>query len=131
VVRKTVGAVEASTSLTEVWNALRPLAGALDAARLEFRFYVPRTTTHEREGLHYELERVDGSAHPVELTVELGQVDGESLGVIQATWRDGRSEVDRDDELVLEHVAQAVTVTILRISIPPVVEGAKVVPLRK
>ena len=39
---------------------------------------------------------------PVELSVELGHVDGESLGVIDATWRDGRGEVDRDDELVLE-----------------------------
>ena len=35
------------------------------------------------------------------------------------------------DELALEQVAQAVTATVLRISIPPVVEGAKVVALRK
>jgi len=67
----------------------------------------------------------------VELSVELGPVDGKSLGKIHATWRDGRLEVDRDDELALEQVAQAVTATVLRISIPPVVEGAKVVPLRK
>jgi len=78
-----------------------------------------------------ELERTDGNAPPVELTIELGPHDGKSLGLIHATWRDGRLEVDRDDELALEQVAQAVTSTVLRISIPPVVEGAKVVPLRK
>ena len=131
VVRRTVDTVEASTSVTEIWNALRPLAAALNAARLEFRFHVPRTTTGEREGLHYELERVHGSAQPVELLVDLGHTDGESLGVIHAIWRDGRREVDRDDELAMEQVAHAATVTLLRISIPPVVEGAKVVPLRK
>jgi UDP-GlcNAc:undecaprenyl-phosphate GlcNAc-1-phosphate transferase len=131
VVRRTVDAVEACTSLTEVWNALRPLGADLDASRLEFWFHVPKTSEGEREGLHYELERMDGTAPAVELSVELDRVDGQPLGVIHATWRDGRLEVDRDDELALEQVAQAVSGTVLRISIPPVVEGAKVVPLRK
>ena len=131
VVKRTIAAVEACTSLTDVWNALRPFAADLHAARLEFWFHVPTTKSGEREGLHYELERTDGNAPPVELTIELGPHDGKSLGLIHATWRDGRLEVDRDDELALEQVAQAVTSTVLRISIPPVVEGAKVVPLRK
>ena len=131
VVRRTVNAVEACSSLTDVWNALRPLAGELGATRLEFWFHVPTSTSGEREGLHYELERIEGSASPVELSVDLGPLDGKSLGVIHATWRDGRLEVARDDELALEHVAEAVTATVLRISIPPVVQGAKVVPLRK
>ena len=91
----------------------------------------PKTSTDEREGLHYNLERTAGTALPVELSVELGRVDGDLLGVVHTTWRDGRMEVDRDDELALEQVAQAVTATVLRISIPPVAEGAKVVPLRK
>jgi UDP-GlcNAc:undecaprenyl-phosphate GlcNAc-1-phosphate transferase len=130
-VRRTVESIEACTSLTDVWNVLRPIAADLHASRLEFWFHVPTTTSGEREGLHYELERVEGTAAPIELLVELGPVDGKSLGNIHATWRDGRLEVDRDDELALEQVAQAVTTTVLRISIPPVVEGAKVVPLRK
>ena len=67
----------------------------------------------------------------LDLSVDLGQVDGHSLGVIHATWRDGRLEIDRDEELALEQVAQAVTGTVLRISMPPVAEGAKVVALRK
>ena len=131
VVRKTVQAVEACTSLTDVWNALRPIAADLHVARLEFWFHVPTATSGEREGLHYELERVEGMSPPIELLVELGPLDGKSLGLIHATWRDGRLEVDRDDELALEQVAQAATATVLRISIPPVVEGAKVVALRK
>jgi len=131
VVRRSVGGVERSASLTEVWNALRPLAADLNMSRLEFWFYVPKTPSGDREGLHYELERMDGAGPPVELSLELGRVDGHSLGVIHATWRDGRLEIDRDDELALEQVAQAVTATTLRISIPPVAEGAKVVALRK
>ena len=131
IVRRTVNAVEACTSLTEIWNTLRPLAAELGASRLEFWFYVPKTATGEREGLHYELERVEGSGPSVELSVELDRVEGHSLGVLHATWRDGRLEVDRDDELALEQVAQAVSTTVVRISMPPVAEGAKVVPLRK
>jgi len=130
-VRRTVEAIEACSSLTGVWNALRPIATDLHAARLEFWFHVPTRTSGEREGLHYELERFEGSGAPVDLAIELGLIDGKSLGNIHATWRDGRLEVDRDDELALEQIAQAVTGTVLRISIPPVVEGAKVVPLRK
>jgi hypothetical protein len=51
--------------------------------------------------------------------------------VLHVTWRDGRLEIDRDDELALEQVAEAVTSTVLRISMPPVPERAKVVALRK
>ena len=131
VVRTTLHAIEVATSLTEVWNALRPLAGELDAARFEFWFYAPRTASGEREGLHYDLERTAGTTQPIELAVELDTVDGASLGLIRACWRDGRREVDRDDELALEQVAQGVSTTIVRISIPPIVDGAKVVPLRK
>ncbi len=130
-VRRTVVAVESSTSLTDIWNALRPLTSELNTARFEFWFHVPMQSSHEREGLHYDFERVAGTALPVELSVELGNVDGASLGVLHATWRDGRLEVDRDEELALEQVAHAVTATVVRISIPPVVEGAKVVALRK
>ena len=131
VVRRIVDAVESSGSVTEIWNALRPMAADLHASRLEFWFHLPAGDSGEREGLHYDLERPEGSAHPVELSVDLGTPDGQTIGVIHATWRDGRLEVDRDDELALEQVAQAVSTTILRISIPPVVEGAKVLPLRK
>ena len=49
---------------------------------LVLRFRRPRAG--EREGLHYELERVDGTGAPIELSVDLGRVDGHSLGVIHA-----------------------------------------------
>jgi len=65
VVRRTVDAVEACTSLTDVWNALRPIAADLHVARLEFWFHVPTAKSGEREGLHYELERVNGTGAPV------------------------------------------------------------------
>src|SRR4029434_5139394 len=96
VVRRTVQAIEACSSLTEVWNALRRIAADLHVARLEFWFHVPTSTSGEREGLHYELERIEGSAPAVELLVELGPHDSKSLGNIHATWHDGRLEVDRD-----------------------------------
>jgi UDP-GlcNAc:undecaprenyl-phosphate GlcNAc-1-phosphate transferase len=130
-VRKTAEDIEACSSLTAVWNALRPIAADIHASRLEFWFHIPTATSGEREGLHYELERLEGTAAPVELSVELGPIEGKSLGNIHATWGDGRLEVDRDDELALEQIAQAVTSTVLRISIPPVIESAKVVLLRK
>jgi len=130
-VRKTMSAVEAATSLTDIWHALRPLASVLNTARFEFWFNVPQRPSGEREALHYDFERSAGTALPIELSIDLGSMDGVSLGVLHATWRDGRREVDRDDELALEQIAQVVTATVLRISIPSVVAGAKVIAIRK
>ena len=109
-------------------------AAELNAARFEFWFHGPRTPSGEREGLHYDLEREAGTALPVELVVELKERGGASARRLsRVSWRDGRLEVDRDDELALEQVAAAVTDTVMRISIPPLPEqrGAKVVALRK
>ena len=131
VVRGSVDEIESSASLTEIWNALRPFAAELNAAHFEFWYHAPATASGEREGLHYELEREAGTALSLDVSVPLGAPDGTSLGEIRVSWRDGRREVDRDDELALEQIAQAVSSTVLRISIPPVVQGAKVVPIRK
>jgi UDP-GlcNAc:undecaprenyl-phosphate GlcNAc-1-phosphate transferase len=132
--RRTVQAVERSTSLPDIWSELRPLAEELNAARFEFWYHGPRTPSGEREGLHYDLERDAGTALPVDLVVELKERELPPLGSLRVSWRDGRLEVDRDDELALELVAAAVTDTVMRTSIPPLPEKeqeAKVLPLRK
>ena len=134
--RETSQAVERATSLPDVWTALRSFAAELNAAKFEFWYHGPRTPSGEREGLHYDLEREAGTALPVDLVVELKERELPPLGSLRVSWRDGRLEVDRDDELALELVASAVTDTVMRISIPPLPEEAqeaeaKVLPLRK
>jgi UDP-GlcNAc:undecaprenyl-phosphate/decaprenyl-phosphate GlcNAc-1-phosphate transferase len=130
-VRRIVDSIEDATSLAEIWNILRPLGAELNAARFEFWFHGRRAPTGEREGLHYETERSAGTALPVELVVELRHGEALPLGSLRVAWCDARREVDRDEELMLEQVAGAVSATALRLSLPPAVEVARVISLRK
>lgn len=104
-VKDTTREVRAAASLQQLWNALRPLAEALDVARQELRL------RHQRDGLtdgvRFELERPAGSALPLEVRIEVKD-DEVLLGQLLLSWRDGRTEINRDEELALEVVADAV-----------------------
>lgn len=104
-VKDTTREVRAAASLQQLWNALRPLAEALDVARQELRL------RHQRDGLtdgvRFELERPAGAGLPLEVCIEVKD-DELLLGQLLLSWRDGRTEINRDEELALEVVADAV-----------------------
>ena len=127
-VREVARNVQASGNLSEVWNAVRPVAEEMAASRVELRFQ--EATNGRKEGVLYESDRLEGTAFPVEVIIELR--DGERrLGQLGVTWRDGRGNVNRDEELALELVADAVSSVVTRMALPAGPEGSKVLKLRR
>ncbi|EAU69743.1 UDP-N-acetylmuramyl pentapeptide phosphotransferase/UDP-N- acetylglucosamine-1-phosphate transferase [Stigmatella aurantiaca DW4/3-1] len=93
-------------SFQELWGVLRPLAEVLNAARLELRFQ--RRWNHGlTEGVVFETERPAGAAMPLDMRIAMKD-DDVQVGWLRLSWKDGRAEVNRDEELALELVADAV-----------------------
>jgi UDP-GlcNAc:undecaprenyl-phosphate/decaprenyl-phosphate GlcNAc-1-phosphate transferase len=125
--RELVRNVHASTSLSAVWNSVRPLAEELGAARVELR--IQETAGGRRDGVLFESDDPVGTAFPVDVRVDL-KVGDRRIGHLWVTWRDGRAQVDRDDELAIELVADAVATVAARMTMPPLPDDSKVVKLR-
>jgi UDP-GlcNAc:undecaprenyl-phosphate/decaprenyl-phosphate GlcNAc-1-phosphate transferase len=126
--REVVRNVNSAANVSDLWSSIRPLAEELGAARLELRIYEAAGPC--REGVHFETERAGGTSFPVEARVELTHGD-RGMGSLAATWRDGRVDVDRDDELGLELIADAVAAMIARLIFSPVPVAENVFPIRK
>jgi UDP-GlcNAc:undecaprenyl-phosphate GlcNAc-1-phosphate transferase len=106
-----------------IWLAVRPVAEALDASRLELKL------RRQEDGVQFETHRPAGSALPLEVRVELKDHDL-TYGTLVLEWRDGRGEVNRDEELALELLSDAVaraTASVLARAADP----SRVVALRK
>jgi UDP-GlcNAc:undecaprenyl-phosphate GlcNAc-1-phosphate transferase len=104
-VREVTEAVRMAPELKDLWDAVRPLAEALDASHLELRLEYQHGG--KRDGLTFETERPAGSALPLEVRLEVKGGE-ESFGWLMIAWSDGRMEMNRDEELALELVADAV-----------------------
>ncbi len=126
--REVVRNVQASANLSDLWNSVRPLAEQLGAARLELR--IDEAAGPRRESVLFETERAGGTSFPVEARVELAHGE-RGMGYLAMTWRDGRADVDRDDELGLELIADAAAAMIARVTFPPIAAAENVVPIRK
>lgn len=127
-VKNVTEAVRAARESQDIWEAVRPLAEALDAAHLELRFELRREGT--REGRAFETQRPAGSALPLEVRLEVKDGD-EGLGWLRILWRDGRSEINRDEELALELVADAVGDQAARLMAQAEADPKRVVAMRR
>ncbi len=127
-VREVTDAVGVAPGLPAIWDAVRPLAEALDANLLLLRF----EQLHEdhRDGMVFETVRPAGSALPLEVRMEVRSGDL-LLGWLQLSWRDGRSEINRDEELALELVVDAVGARAERLLARSEEEPKRVVSLRR
>ncbi|MCY1044352.1 MraY family glycosyltransferase [Corallococcus sp. bb12-1] len=128
-VKAVTGAVRAAGSLQDVWNAVRPLAQGLDASQQELRLRRPHE--QDTEGVVFEARRPEaGTSSPLEVSVEVK--DGEVLlGTLRLCWRDGRSTIDRDEELALEVVADAVAERTVQLAALEVAEPGRIIALRR
>jgi UDP-GlcNAc:undecaprenyl-phosphate GlcNAc-1-phosphate transferase len=120
--------IQQATSLQELWAAVRPLAETVDVARLELRFQQQKDGL--TEGIVFETLRPAGSALPLEVRIELKQEEV-PIGWLHLSWRDGRSEINRDEELALELVADAVAERALSLMARAAAEPGRVVSLRR
>ncbi|QRN95945.1 undecaprenyl/decaprenyl-phosphate alpha-N-acetylglucosaminyl 1-phosphate transferase [Archangium violaceum] len=108
-VKDVTEAVRAASGPKDLWAAVRPLADELDASRLELRLERQRDGNRDgnRDGLTFETQRPAGSALPLEVCLRV-EGSGGWLGRFLIAWSDGRSEINRDEELALEVVVDAV-----------------------
>jgi UDP-GlcNAc:undecaprenyl-phosphate/decaprenyl-phosphate GlcNAc-1-phosphate transferase len=129
VVKQAVSGMAGAPSVPALWAEVRKLAEALDAARLEFTANVadPGGTI---DRLCFEVERPSEALAEVGVRLELG-AEREPLGSLQVVWRDGREEVNRDEELALELIADAITAALVRIVALGSPSHSKVVALRR
>lgn len=127
VVREIAQAIRSAGSLHGIWDALVPIAGALDAWRLELR--IEDLRADENRGVAYELTRGTDKGVPFAVRVEL-RAANRTFGSVGISWRDGRLEVDRDAELALELIADEVSDVAQRLLAPPSPE-ARVLTFRK
>jgi UDP-GlcNAc:undecaprenyl-phosphate GlcNAc-1-phosphate transferase len=121
-------AARRAQSLPQLWEAVRPLAEALDVARLELRLQYQREGL--TDGVVFETQRPAGSALPLDVRIEVKEVEV-ALGWLNLSWRDGRSEVSRDEELALELVADAVAERAASLLAIAQAEPGRVVALRR
>jgi UDP-GlcNAc:undecaprenyl-phosphate GlcNAc-1-phosphate transferase len=121
-------AVRGAQSLQELWNAVRPLAEALDVARLELRFQYQREGL--TDGVVFETVRPSGFALPLDIRIEVKEEEV-PLGWLSLSWRDGRAEINRDEELALEFVADAVAERAVSFMARAEAEPGRVVSLRR
>jgi UDP-GlcNAc:undecaprenyl-phosphate GlcNAc-1-phosphate transferase len=128
-VKDVTRAVRAAPSLQDVWVALRPLAEALDVSRQELR--LQHVFGGQTDGVVFETLRPAGTGVPLEVRIDVKDEDT-VLGALLLVWRDGRSAINRDEELALEVVADAVAERAARLQ-PRVaeVEPGRVIALRR
>lgn len=124
IVKAVQSRIDAAQTLSEIWQALRPLADGLSVSRLELR-----VKHGPAEGVTFELDRTTDTALPVTVRAPIDGTNPDA-GELVLLWRDGRSEVDRDEEVAAELAADAVSRALDRIAAHRASEG-KVVPLRK
>lgn len=120
--------IDAATGMQEVWNALRPLAEGLNVSRMELRIRTIRAHA-PGEGVTFELDRLPDTALPVTVRAPLDGTNPEA-GELVLIWRDGRSEIDRDEEVAAELAADACSRALDRIAARQAAEG-KVVALHR
>jgi UDP-GlcNAc:undecaprenyl-phosphate GlcNAc-1-phosphate transferase len=112
-----------------IWEAVQPLADAMEVTRLELRFERPSLEVNATgEGIAYEVRRAAGAGLPLELSHAIETAHGK-LGSLSLTWRDGRSEIDRDEELALDVIADAIARAAEPLLLGPA-HAAVVLPLR-
>lgn len=121
--------VRAASSLQAVWSAVRPLAEALGVSRQELRFQ--RMHDGLSDGVVFETQRPGAGLHaPLDVRIEVKD-DDEVLGALVLSWRDGRATINRDEELALEVVADAVAERAARLMTQLRTPSGRVVALRR
>ena len=105
IVKQVNGDLAKAQTVEQIWESVRPLADALDASSLELR--LKRRGGDLEDTVRFATQRSAGSALPLEIALEI-TANERNFGKLALAWRDGRGEVNRDEELALELVADSI-----------------------
>jgi UDP-GlcNAc:undecaprenyl-phosphate GlcNAc-1-phosphate transferase len=128
VLREVVRNIHASANLSDVWNSIRPVGSELGAAKMEL--CIREVVGARREGILFESELTAGASFPIDVRIDL-KIGDRRVGYLGLSWRDGRTQIDRDDELGLELVADAVATVAVRMTLPAVSDPPNVLKIRR
>jgi UDP-GlcNAc:undecaprenyl-phosphate GlcNAc-1-phosphate transferase len=124
VVRDVGEGLQRARTPAEAWEALKVLGPELGLARLRLELAAGE------EKVTFELSHAVGLSLPVRAQVEVrsGSI---AFGLVEATWMDGRGEVNRDEELALELLADSLARRLVVLQQGRAAGPDRVVPLRK
>jgi UDP-GlcNAc:undecaprenyl-phosphate GlcNAc-1-phosphate transferase len=124
VVRDVGDALGRARTPAEAWEGLKVLGPELGLARLRLELAAGE------EKVTFELSAEAGLSLPVRAQVEVrsGSI---AFGVLEATWMDGRGEVNRDEELALELLSDSLARRLVALQQGRAAGPDRVVPLRK
>ncbi len=104
-VKQVNGSIANAQNVEGIWESVRPLAEGLQASSLRLR--VQRHGATIDDDLRFETRRPGGSAPPLEISLDITWNE-RKLGSLNLAWGDGRAQIDRDEELALELVADSI-----------------------
>lgn len=128
-VRSVTAAVRAAGSFQEVWSAVRPLSAGLSLSALELRLRRPHEDASG--GVVFESQHPGaGAGAALEVRLDVKEADT-PRGALRLVWRDGRAAIDRDEELALEVVADAVAERVGQLVALEAADPARIIALRR
>jgi UDP-GlcNAc:undecaprenyl-phosphate GlcNAc-1-phosphate transferase len=97
-VRRAIDALPSASSWSEMWDVLRPLQADLEASSLHLRLEDPQAG----QAQEFRAEATTTDAPEPLFSARFEVLDGnDPRGSLSAGWRDGRTAIDRDEELAL------------------------------
>ena len=115
-------------SSEEAWHLVQEVAGQLAADELCLELRSPAADgSHEVARYSWQLDS-QGPAAPTSVTLPIG---AGAHGTLAATWRDGRAEVDRDQEIALELLTEQLGNTLDRLADRAAADPEIVLPLKR
>ncbi len=124
VVKEVAGQVHEAQKLSDIWDAIWPLASLMEASRLEL------SLRDGEGGVQFSTTRAAGTALPLEAVFEI-RAQSASVGRLCITWSDGRDTINRDEELALELISDAIWESVTRFRAHAEADPVRLVVLRK
>lgn len=103
--------VQASRAPADIWRSISPLKNAVNASDLQLLIGQPaqeRFRANPGPAPH-------PSALPSIVLLRRLHANGTQLGLLRVEWSDGRGEVDRDEEILIDGVVHAITQIVSRL----------------
>lgn len=108
-----LAAVQSSKDPADIWRSICPLIRAVNASDLQL--VVGQPSQERFRANPAPVQHSSGS--PTIVLLRRLQANGTQLGILRVEWADGRGEVDRDEEIVIDVVALAITQAMSRFAL--------------
>ena len=113
-----------AASVDEVWEMVRPFGAAVGAQAIALEI-----AGADGSSVRRRVEIAPAGLEPLRVQFPLVGAAVESLGALELSWADGRTEVERDHEIAAEVLCDHIAGALERIA--PPTEPARIIPLKR